>query len=201
MHLPARTRLASAVAATALAATDVLACAGSASAEVKEFADGRGDTWTYKDSGPVKKPGHPEADLRRVSVDHTTEAVTVRARLVDLQKIGQFGGLDVTVVTSSGGEESYGLSVAGSKGAWKGEVALWMYGTDGSAEVECALGHDLDYAKDRITLSAPTTCFGDPEWVKVAITSYWAPTKKTFFVDNPANGKEYMRLTGQLTRG
>ena len=200
MRTPARTRLVSTLAATTLAATAVLASAGSAAAEVKEFADGRGDTWTYKKSGPVKESGHPEVDLRRVSVDHTTEALTVKARIVDLQKTGQYVGLDVTVVTSSGGDESYGLSVAGSKGAWAGESALWMYGGDSSAEIECAIEHDLDYATDRITLSAPTSCFGDPEWVKVAIASYWA-AKKRFVIDNPANGKEYMNLTGRLTRG
>ncbi len=107
----------------ALALTTVLAAAVPASAEVKRRADPRGDTWTYDTDGPVKVGGHPEADLRRVVVEHSARKVVVTARFANLKKLGDGGGLQVDLSTAD--DTTYGASASAGPGAWKGESSVY----------------------------------------------------------------------------
>lgn len=187
-------RTVTAVAATVLGLSALAATAAPASAEVKELADGRGDTWTYDQDGPVKKSGHPEADLRNVVINHTVDEVRVRARYVDLKKVGDGGGLQVDVLTPD--DTAYSGSVYGIPGEWSGQSAVF---SGGEGQV-CGVTHTMDYAKDVVTLTMPIGCFGDAEWVKVMVTGYWGRSSG-FYLDNAHNARVNGAYTGQISRG
>lgn len=202
MHTSARTRrVVTAVAGGALALSTVLMTGAPASAAVKQFSDGTGDTWTYNDQGePVNEAGHSEVDLTDVAINHGKRKLSVTATFDDLQKLGEGGGLSMSFTAP--GKKYYDLSVYSAPGNWKGKAILWKYSETGaSGKVRCDLTRKMDYDNDVVTISAPTSCLKKPDWIKASVYAFWSPTMETFFLDNPANDTEMMGLTRRISRG
>ncbi|WP_134766532.1 hypothetical protein [Nocardioides sp. 1609] len=158
--------------ATALTALlPLLAGAVLAGAPVAAHAE----TWTHHDAtGDVVTASEPEetirpdpanrsADIRRVTVSHAAARVRVVVRLRDLQRGDQ---LSQVLLKMPSGD----LAVAQMlRMSGRTELDVSVLSDDPASDPECedATG-SLRPGQDRVVLSVPRQCLGEPRWVRVA---------------------------------
>ncbi len=187
-------RAASAAVVTVLSLAAVVATAASASAESRTLKDGRGDTWQIFGTEPARKPGHPEADVRKVVVKHTARKVVVRARVQDLRREGQAITLAVDIDTPS--DVTYSASADAWRGSWKGTTTFFA----GDSRT-CEPRHSLSYGKDVIRLSVPTRCLARPAWVRAQVKVIHVTGRGRAFFDNAHNRQLQGEFTRRIRRG
>lgn len=187
-------------AALATATTLVLTGATAAHAESTTVDDRAGDVWRFPaergDWVRVRSPRN--ADIDTTFVDHTANEVVLTTTYERLgRKDNQF--FTVWTIESDNGNNA-DVVVGAEPGQWRGEVGF--YPTSGPpprtlpnprmparGQVECTtITHDIGYRADRVTVTVPRSCFGDPASVRVRsfAVAYNKTQKKTWY-DNGHN--------------
>jgi hypothetical protein len=186
-------RIATAAAATVLSLT-VVAAAAPANADSRTLKDGKGDTWNVSGETPKKASGHPQADIRKVSVRHSARKLSFTVKVQNLKKSGNVVGTQVGIDTAS--DVSYTASVAGEPGAWRGRAML--YASDGGT---CSPKGSMDYRKDVMRMTVPTRCLGNPEWVKIQVLGIHLNSNDKAFIDDARSKKLENAYTRRIQRG
>jgi len=190
-------RAVSAAAATVLGLS-VVATAAPANADSRTLKDGRGDTWDVTQKEPVKRSGHPEGDLRKVTIKHTARKLVVTARTQNLKKTGQGVGAIVSIKTP---DAVYDAAVYGEPGAWQGQSYV-SGGTGGTAGTQpCETGGVMNYTKDVMTLTIPASCLARPDWVKLNISGLLLTSSDKAFFDSATSNKAEGGYTRRIEKG
>ncbi len=188
----------------ALAAGLALGTAGTASAQVLNHADQRGDVKAYDldTDQPVAQSGTiTNGDILRTTLGHGDRRISVRVKFADLRRAGDFRGDLLRVVTNEGVRRDVMISAA--PGMWAGQAQMTR--PNGNA-VRCNIAHKIDYDNNVVTLSFPRSCVSDPRWVRLGSAAVWMSGQMhTYWADdalmdggiNPDN----VRLSPRLRRG
>ena len=162
--------------------------------------DARGDVHRLVD-GPTgeefeRAVGERRADILRTTIRHTRGALVVRTKLLELRREGNIA-MAMRLRTNDGTYREGGVQASRRIG-WRGQSSLM--GRRARA-VECATEHNLDYAKDVITLRIPRSCMSDPRWVQATVVSL-SFSRRQFLVDNPHNERVGFRVwSSRIRRG
>ena len=126
--------------------------------------DATGDVVGYFGEGPVPEPERTLSDVSTTTLTNGPRRVRIRVDFADLQKVGH-QELDISVVTKEGARRHVELEA--TPGAWSGRARMYT----GKSKRVCRglLGHSIDYQANRVKLSFPGRCAGNPVWVKFGI--------------------------------
>jgi hypothetical protein len=153
--------LASLLASSALASPLVLA--GTAHAETWSHRDAVRDVVALSevDDEEVATPApkNRRADVRRISVAHSAETITITMRLRDL------AGGNKSASTMLRGPESLAFAAV-TRVDGKTRVQVQSYKDDGPVRCRGAEGM-FRPRRDTVTLTIPTSCLGNPDWVRL----------------------------------
>jgi hypothetical protein len=164
--MSARTRLLTAVAAVSIAAVSAVASAATPAMAASEAARDPGRDVRSAPLNTDALPKRPEparrlGDIVRTTVSLSTDLV-ITTKLRSLAAVGH-QELSWTVVTSA--DEV--------PGGWSGSLVYngtrrgyFTFLDPIANDPECARA-DVDRAKKKVTLSVPTSCLDDPDWVRV----------------------------------
>lgn len=154
----------------------VLLPMGVASAETETIEDEIGDVWqnfydiptgeaTYE---PVGSP--PNTDLSKLTVTHDRKRLTVRATFVDLVVDDEHKtGIQAFIRLDNGDGALLAFHINDDwKHPWVGVRSVPLVTPGKSRNVRCPdLAADIDFRRDTMTATVPTTCLGKPRWVQV----------------------------------
>ena len=135
------------------------------------------------------------SDIVRTVVDHQAEQVVLQARVRQLSRSGY--RLMIAEILASDGRR-YQLTVDYAAKPIGARVSLARFAS--SAEVSCpGATWSIDRSADRIDASVPTSCLGDPKWIRVGIAVIAAPhdLKTSLGDDSRTQGRvadEHLRL-------
>lgn len=159
------------------------AAAGDQRSSELVLRDGRGDVWTTPVGGDsYTRVAESRADVLRVRLVHGERTIRARWTFADLTRSGR---------------QRFNLAIRADSGSWQVEAAasprnpggrhhLWDQGGD---KVSCpAMWHRLGYRTDTVLVVIPTTCLGDPEWVRF-IVSNARESRTRLAEDNPHNNQ------------
>jgi len=155
--------LRTALRATALATTAVIAASVPAHAAKLVLTDPAGDVWAQAETS-TQIGTRVNGDLVKTVVNHTAKRVVVKAKYTDLRKTADTFGFIYYLRTNEGVRR--GVDVLAGPGHRRGVSEL----TKGRADkkVACAgLTHAVDYTANTVTLSVPRSCLSNPRWVQV----------------------------------
>ena len=186
-------RLVGATIATVIGFSAV-ATASPAFAESRTIRDGKGDTWNVSGTEPKKASGHPEGDVRKVSIRHSSRKLLITVKVQNLKKSGEAVGTQVGIDTPS--DVSYSSVVAGEPGAWGGQTSF--YASDGTT---CTPKGSMDYGKDVMRLTVPTRCLANPDWVKLQVAGIYIKTQEKAFYDDALSKKFDFGYTRRIEKG
>jgi hypothetical protein len=186
-------RIATAAAATVIGLSTV-AIAAPANAESRTLKDGKGDTWNVAAEEPKKVSGHPQADIRKVSIRHSSRKLAITVKVQNLKKTGEGIGTQVNIDTAT--DISYSASVGGEPGAWRGRATFWA--SDGTT---CSPQGSMDYGKDVMRLTVPTRCLANPEWVRLVVGGIYVKSESKAFYDDATSKKLEFAYTRRIQRG
>lgn len=188
-------RLAACLAGAALvvAATPVLASA----ADYKHTDASRDATVERMDAASKARIDRREAsvDIRTVRVSHTASHVVVKVRTRAAMPAGRF--FLIASLRVPGGR-SYELEHIKMLGTTHSQVST------NDEKVECA-GYraDIDRGRRLATLVVPTTCLGDPAWVRAGVGVARFAQKRMWADDGLSNHRvgDSLRYSPRIARG
>lgn len=110
-------------------------------------------------------PGNRASDITKTVVDHQADQVFLQTRVRELKRSG-YRLMIATLVVSDGRrfefDVDYSLDPIGPR------ISLMKSKT--GSEVECPdASWSIDRSRDRVTGTVPTSCLGDPAWIRVGI--------------------------------
>ena len=202
-------RLSAALTCT-LVATGTLTATAQNAAAVEELPsrvvlyDGAGDVWTYGLNGSQNPPAmtsFPPADVMRAVIKHGPDALRLRMRFADLDKVGR-QAYRVDILTSKARYDGYFAAVVAGPDSRQGRHFLEL-----DSSVRCpGFTHEIDYVTDVVTMRIPRRCLGRPRWVKVHLdNALWTGDSDhpdSAYEDNPHGHNAYTEaFTGRLYQG
>jgi hypothetical protein len=161
------------------------AAAGDQRSSELVLQDGTGDVWTAPVGGDSYAPAAGNvADVLRVRLVHGRRAIRARWTLADLTRPGR-QRFDLAIRTDSG---TWHAEAATSRRTPGGRHHLWEQGGD---RVSCpAMFHRLGYRTDTVLVVIPTTCLGEPDWVRFVVSNLHE-SRTRLAKDNPHNDRPF----------
>jgi hypothetical protein len=160
------------------------------------LADGSGDVWKFYMDTEVSRRvrDFPLADVTRMAVTYSTDALRIRMRFVDLRRVGtQLFWHELRI-------PGYHLQavLTAKKGHWNGE--RYFQGDDGSKSCP-GFTRKIDYRRNVVRMRLPSTCLHDAPWVEVGAYNelYFREGGPNYF-DQPFNHKSPVNTPGQPVR-
>jgi hypothetical protein len=184
------------VTAASLAATAPVAHGQATGPSHVVLADGSGDVWKfYTDTETSRRVPHfPLADVTRMAVDYSTDALRIRMRFVDLRRVGtQLFWHELRI-------PGYHLQavLTAKQGHWKGE--RYFQGDDGSRTCP-GFTRTIDYRRNVVEMRLPSTCLHDAPWVDVgAYNELYHNQSGPNYFDQPFNHRSPVDSAGQPVR-
>lgn len=176
--------------------------AGPAAAQSLTELDRRGDVLVGTMEGEAFRPSTAaNGDIVRTVMNHGRNAISLRLRFREVQRIGDFRSDGVHVVTDEGVRRD--VYVSAGPGMWRGMAEM---SRPNGQVVRCAISHRIDYDLDLVTLSFPRTCVSSPRWVRLGVGTVWGQlaSNKMYADDAQLDGHIYpnsLRLSPRLRRG
>ena len=179
---PSRTRpVLGALASSALLLAHALLAASPAGAAGQAHRvvhrDARADVFLFPEGSETGQPapGDRATDVVKTVVDHRADQLVVQTRVRQLSRAGY--RLMIAEILASDGKR-YQLVVDYSTKPISSRVSLTRFASD--AEVSCpGATWTVDRSANRVEGSVPTSCLGDPEWVRVGVGVVSAPLSLT----------------------
>lgn len=140
-------------------------------------------------------PRNRTTDITTTVVDHQADQLTVQAQVRRLSRSGY--RFMVSEILASDGKR-YSLDVEYSTTLIAERVSLRRFSS--GREVRCPdVTWSIDRSADQVAASVPTSCLGDPEWVRVGLALAYAPRDlRTSTADDSRTrgriGDEHLRL-------
>lgn len=111
----------------------------------------------------VPRPRHKAVDITRTVVDHDADRLRVS---VDYRRLSRTFSHDQYIRVRTSDRSSF-LIVAERLG---GPMYPLLAGGRNFEPIQCpGIAASVDEASDRIAVTVPTACLGDPRWVRVAV--------------------------------
>ncbi len=129
--------------------------------------DARGDVLRFDVESEASRPAPRDraTDITRTVVDHQSERLAVRAHVRDLGRAGYH--LMITEILTSEGRR-YELDVDYSIQPIGPRVSLRRFAS--GTEITCpGAAWSLRRSTDRVAVSVPTSCLGDPGWIRAGV--------------------------------
>ncbi|WP_193609038.1 hypothetical protein [Nocardioides lijunqiniae] len=171
-----------------------LLVAGAAHAETWSHRDAVRDvvavSYVDDDMEMTPAPRNRRADVRRITVDHGAEELRITMRLRRLTG----GNKIVTSTVRSSGRSIAHASLV--RGDGKNHLDVQAFEEDGVVRCRGAEGV-FRPRRDTVTLTIPTTCLGEPDWVRVqALYATFSndPSTDTAMMDDPLR-RDFRSLT------
>ncbi|MFP5253642.1 MAG: hypothetical protein ACLGH4_07585 [Actinomycetes bacterium] len=149
--------------------------AGAAGAATLATADPAGDVWRSTfDPGTEEETlepagTQPNVDLVRTKVVHGASRVVFKARYADLRRSTNRFFFAAELRTNEGLRRDVWVETTMR---WSGDSALLSR----RGEARCrGLRHDIDYARETVTLSVPRDCLSKPRWVQARMGAFAFP--------------------------
>ena len=189
---------------TAAVAALVLAAAP-ALAEGVTRDDQGSDVYTWdtdsQDRTPTPSTKTTNVAVQEVRVAHTRDAFVVRTQMRSLVRNGDYFYLNAIAQRTDGTTYSAFLSVRSSDR----NGATVLQSPAGGSTVACrGMTHDVDYARDRLRLSVPRSCLGNPTTFRAygAVVNYPAGSVRgRIHVDQLLSSTSSGATTDFLDRG
>jgi hypothetical protein len=160
---------------------------------VLDIVDERGDVQRMSSDGTfVAAEGEQRADILRTRINHADHALVVRTKLARLAREGREVGMRMRIRTNDGTYRLVGIGASRRIG-WGGRA--FMANRHG-ADVQCRMGHHIDYATDVMKMRIPSSCLGNPRWVQATLLTVFFGGR-TLLADNPHNNT--MKFKGVWT--
>jgi hypothetical protein len=153
--------LRTALRATALATTAVLAAAVPAHAAKLVLTDPAGDVWAGAET-PTQIGTRVNGDLVKTTVTHTARKVLVKAKYTDLAKNQDTLYFAYFVRTNEHVKRVAAVTAMPGKRKGISEFSR----PRGKAACN-GMTHAIDYVADTVTISVPRTCLSNPRWVQI----------------------------------
>jgi hypothetical protein len=153
--------LRTALSATALATTAVIAAAVPAHAAKLVLTDPAGDVWGGTEA-PAQIGTRVNGDLVKTTVTHTARKVLVKAKYTDLAKNQDMLHFAYLVRTNENVKRIAAVT------AWPGKRKGISEFSRPRGKAACnGMTHAIDYVADTVTISVPRTCLSNPRWVQI----------------------------------
>lgn len=156
-------------AAVLLSVALLTALPAAAQAQSRSARDARHDIVNIKGRNPdirYRLPGMRLGDLTGSRVTYTRHRITVVTRFRELnhRRPDFYLGLPMAYVNRDGRLKTFEPLVLVADRDWGGQVM-----PDGPRD--CRFAHRIDYRRDTIRVSFPSSCIGSPAWVRTAAIS------------------------------
>jgi hypothetical protein len=150
-----------------LGLTALLIAPAAAYAETKVHSDLTGDVRQYSlDSGPsdtgTAVPDRTDGDIKSIRVSHLTRNLRITLSFRSLTPSGSPADHVFWIRSNT---RARNVDISTGPGRWRGKRELT---TLNDKAVGCrGFSHRIDYTYEKIVLVVPTSCLGNPRWVRV----------------------------------
>lgn len=173
-----------------------IAVGSAAHAETWSRTDSAGDVLALSsdvDGAGQRDPHNRTADIRRVSVRHAARTVIITLRVRDLR-----GGDSMLLGAVATPDERYDLMVM--RGSDFRMFMLEPSSSEPDGAGSTCRGKRLEHAtaQDRIRITIPRSCLGDPAWVRVGATYLTGPLLSSVDGEGEAYADDAMSTGNRL---
>jgi len=171
-----------ALATLAVAALALVAGAAPAGAQEVTVPDARGDVWGAADATTATpSPAIKAGDITKAVVRYEDDRAKVRIGFAKLVRKGAYAQYAVKFQGSRGNVVREVLVEAGKRDR---SGVLRVFNAHGRPVERCDTGHDIDYKRDKVTITVQRGCLGKPGKVRVNVNTAYATGAGVFYTDN-----------------
>lgn len=127
-------------------------------------------------------PAQAHGDIVLIRVAHARRAIWIQVRFRELTDTSN-GNFHVIAIQTRWRTRTVALDAF--PGHWEGSTTT----TDAHGRVvACAVGHRIDYDRNRVMVRVPRSCLGKPKWVRVGVRSTVAGSTYAYTDDARSRG-------------